>query len=386
MLKRHLTLWMCALSFSGFSQSIASLNLKYLYDPQSEVNFQFKLVNENTQMTVYYNLQLTAAARDPLSRYAVSWERRESFVQQHGTPLAGQDSATIRGKISFPVPEKPWLLVAKVTDLSASKQWFYTQVVEAKYPVDGYLEGPSGVVLSPYVYSDTEYFIRAAQPGKPVHLFLYKTDFLPASPPQAEKETQVDRFLFADSSFDVPNGGKVVFHSEGLYLAQQDTLGSQGFVFRVAANSFPRINRMMDIADPLVFVSTKAEHDDLVAANGDKSRVDKVILDITHDTDRAKTFMRSYFRRVELADQYFTTYKEGWKTDRGMLYIVFGLPDEVSRTEQTETWTYRDIKERFTFLKKYASVYQPQFDVLLRNSRFAANWFSTIDFWRKSRF
>ena len=149
--------------------------------------------------------------------------------------------------------------------------------------------------------------------------------------------------------------------------------------------SFPKLTKIEDIPDPLIFVCAKEEHDELVAAGNDKAKVDKVILDITRDKDRAKNFMRSYFRRVELANTYFTSYKEGWKTDRGMIYLIFGLPDEVSRTGPTEVWYYKNYKERFTFVKN-GSVYDPNNYILQRSNKFTELWFNTVDLWRKSRF
>ncbi len=384
MLKRSLLIWLCAGSLSGFGQSLASLNFRYLYDPQNDIDFQMKVVNEKARMTIYYRLQLNNS-RDALKSYTISWERRDSYIQQNGTAVHPEDSLSSSGKLSFPVPEKPWLLVAKISNASINKRWVYSQVIEAKYPVDGYLEGEDGIVFAPYVKAGKEYVFHGVRSDKPLHVYYYKTDFPPASPPFAEKETSVDRFMFADSTFSITNGGKALLNSQGLYLAQQDTLAAEGFSFRVVGNSFPKYTKVADIPAPLIFVCTKDEHDELLAAGGDKAKVDKVILDITRDTDRAKNFMRSYFKRVELTNLYFSAYKEGWKTDRGMLYLIFGLPDEVSRTGQNETWAYKDIKERFTFLKS-GSIYEPQHFVLLRNSRFAANWYNTIDFWRKSRF
>ena len=95
--------------------------------------------------------------------------------------------------------------------------------------------------------------------------------------------------------------------------------------------------------------------------------------------------MKSYFRRVELANLYFSSFKEGWKTDRGMIYLIFGLPDEVSLNDSNETWHYNNTRARFTFVKS-GSVYDPENYVLLRDKRFMEPWFSTVDLWRKSRF
>jgi GWxTD domain-containing protein len=366
---------------SGFGQSIASLNLRYLYDPKNEIDFPMKLINEKSQLTVYFRLQLRYS-QDAIKNYTVSWEKRDSYVQDNGTVLHTGDSLGLSGKISFPVPEKPWLLVAKVTNTSTNKRWFYYQVMESKYPVDGFLEGEDGIVFEPYVKAG-QYVVRGVRPDKPLHVYFYRTDFSAASPPFADKESSVDRFLFADSTFSLNNGAKALLKSRGLYLVQQDTGAAEGFCFRVVGNAFPKFTKVIEIPAPLVFVCTMDEHNELIAAKDDKAKVDKVILDITRDTDRARSFMRNYFRQVELANLYFSTYKEGWKTDRGMLYLIFGAPDEVSRTGLNEIWTYKDkIKERFIFLRS-GSIYDPQHYALLRNRRFQENWYNTIDNWRK---
>jgi GWxTD domain-containing protein len=384
MLKRNLVIWFCAVSVAGFSQSIASLNFRYLYDPSNEIDLPIKLIHGKDQLTVYYRLQVTGA-QDDVKNYVISWERRESYVQKEGMAIPQKDSLGTSGMLSFPLPEKPWLLVARIVNPGTNKRWTYFQVMESKYPVNGFIKSDGAIVFSPYIKKDREYEFYGSQADKPLHVFYYRSIFPPASPPFAEKGVSVDRFLFSDSTFNIANGGKAILHSPGLYLVQQDTSAAEGFTFRVVANAFPKLNKIEEIAPPLVFVSTKDEHDELLAAKNDKAKVDKVILDITGDTDRAKNFMKSYFRRIELTNAYFTSYKEGWKTDRGMLYLILGLPDEVSRTGQNEIWYYKATRDRFTFLKT-GSIYEPQNYLLLRNNKFAANWYSTIDLWRKSRF
>jgi hypothetical protein len=97
--------------------------------------------------------------------------------------------------------------------------------------------------------------------------------------------------------------------------------------------------------------------------------------------------MKNYFKRVELANLYFTSYKEGWKTDRGMVYIVFGMPDEVFKFNDREVWNYNLTKQKLNFsFVKSSSVFDPENYVLLRDSKYQQNWYETIDLWRGSRF
>ena len=67
---------------------------------------------------------------------------------------------------------------------------------------------------------------------------------------------------------------------------------------------------------------------------------------------------REYLRRAEYADQAFSTgRKEGWQTDRGRVYIIYGPPDEYDRhaadmaMKPYEIWFYHELQGgvRFVF-------------------------------------
>ncbi|HOJ04037.1 MAG TPA: GWxTD domain-containing protein [Bacteroidota bacterium] len=66
--------------------------------------------------------------------------------------------------------------------------------------------------------------------------------------------------------------------------------------------------------------------------------------------------MIEYYNRVAYANQQFGHYIAGWKTDRGMTYIVYGAPDYIDRhpvdveSKPYEVWEYYDINRRFVFI------------------------------------
>ncbi len=74
--------------------------------------------------------------------------------------------------------------------------------------------------------------------------------------------------------------------------------------------------------------------------------------------------MEEYYNRVEFANQHFRfSSREGWETDRGMIYITFGEPDDIVRQTMNanarnfEVWTYWNIKRRrliFIFVDRYS--------------------------------
>ncbi len=64
-----------------------------------------------------------------------------------------------------------------------------------------------------------------------------------------------------------------------------------------------------------------------------------------------------YFQRVAVANsQYKTGFREGWKTDRGRVYIIYGPPDEIERhaneidVKPYEVWFYNSIQGGVHFI------------------------------------
>ena len=66
--------------------------------------------------------------------------------------------------------------------------------------------------------------------------------------------------------------------------------------------------------------------------------------------------MEEYYRRVSYSNENFDGWKDGWETDRGMIYILFGPPDQVERTNPSmanstlyQVWSYYKINKQFVF-------------------------------------
>jgi GWxTD domain-containing protein len=66
--------------------------------------------------------------------------------------------------------------------------------------------------------------------------------------------------------------------------------------------------------------------------------------------------MIEYYARVHYANEHFRHYIDGWRTDRGMVYIIYGAPDAVDRhpldveNKPYEIWEYYDLIRRYTFV------------------------------------
>jgi GWxTD domain-containing protein len=66
--------------------------------------------------------------------------------------------------------------------------------------------------------------------------------------------------------------------------------------------------------------------------------------------------MEEYYRRVKYCDENFSSFRQGWKTDMGMIYIIFGPPNDIERhpfdqdSKPYEVWTYYELNRQFVFL------------------------------------
>ncbi len=66
--------------------------------------------------------------------------------------------------------------------------------------------------------------------------------------------------------------------------------------------------------------------------------------------------MEEYYSRIDFANKNFGHYQEGWRTDRGMVYVVFGPPNNIDRhpfdidSKPYEIWTYYNLNRTFVFV------------------------------------
>ena len=67
--------------------------------------------------------------------------------------------------------------------------------------------------------------------------------------------------------------------------------------------------------------------------------------------------MNEYYNRVKIAtDKFSTSYHEGWKTDMGMVFIIYGNPSSIERhpfdenSRPYEVWEYYDINKQYIFV------------------------------------
>jgi GWxTD domain-containing protein len=215
---------------------------------------------------------------------------------------------------------------------------------------------------------------------------LSQTDYTPqpALPPMSTRaETLPQAPQRSADTLRLASGDTLRFSGEGLYLLSDGTGYAQGLL--VQEGGFPLVTRVQDLITPLIYLTTSAEREALYSASDKKAAVDNFWLKVAKDKKLARELIRTYYLRVETANKLYTSYKPGWATDRGMIYIIYGKPSNVSVGPDTETWIYRESEAtpyvKFVFTKKENTFTKNHFE-LIRSRDYEENWYSTVAKWR----
>lgn len=222
-----------------------------------------------------------------------------------------------------------------------------------------------------------------------VFVRYYNREFPLARPPYASYERELFKFA-PDSIFTIQlyNGiaHNVHFNQQGIYHLQKDSGQYLGKTLFVRYSGFPYIYSSELMLNPLQYITTDKEFDRIQQSNHQKQKVDSFWVNIGGNLIRAKRLIRDYYHAVEEANLLFSSHIEGWKTDRGMIYIIFGMPNWVYRAENYERWIYgqhnhpRSLEFYFT---KVDNPFTENDYVLNRSSTYKDIWYITVEKFRK---
>jgi GWxTD domain-containing protein len=249
--------------------------------------------------------------------------------------------------------------------------------------------GPEGDLpfVKNYFYTQDSLQIKDLRnTSKTINVTRYDHDFDPALSPMATAGKNVAKTLDIDTSYTMPSNQVFVLSQPGLYFFQDDTSATSGMGLLVVDKRFPRMTRPEELVKPLIYISTNNEIKDLATTTAPKKTMDMYWLRLTNNNEsKARRTIRAYYRRVTQANSLFTTYKEGWKTDMGMVYIVFGRPDQVARSKDKEVWTYTQNSNfseiNFTFVRRPNQFVDNHYE-LMRYVEYEPIWYPTVEEWR----
>jgi GWxTD domain-containing protein len=218
---------------------------------------------------------------------------------------------------------------------------------------------------------------------------FYQREFPIAATPYAKNVDQSFSYK-ADSTFTVTRVDSIVLQKSGFYHFQLDESTKAGFTIFSYYNEYPFVTLKKNLGPPLRYLTTNEEYEkiDVENPNDMKFEVDRFWLKQAGTVERGKLLVSAYYNRVEAANMFFTSYIEGWKTDRGIIYVLLGPPTEVNRNEFQEYWIYGDPNSSLSHVYTFTKLKNPFSDndfSLTRSKSFRYGWGQAVESWRKGQ-
>jgi GWxTD domain-containing protein len=376
-------------------------NLNYRYKQNVEIRFKSKIAYYNQNATVFLKIDLLPDSL--FHNYTFKYKLRESYSSKEnihsGTidtylNLLKREENRLYLKFETWLPQKNGILVITACNTTTKSCYDYDILINydltfAKTDLLLFDAEEDLPVFDDFIKANQKVKVVSVYENVPeIFAYRYVPDFKPATPPMSTKNKAVEKTMDISAVYKVRTNQEMEVLNAALYFLQKDTTTMEGISFRVTSSAFPRFAEVQELINPLVYISTSAERSKLEEAKDKKRALDEYWLEITQSQERARRVISDFYKNVYAANNYFTQFKDGWKTDRGMIYTIFGEPDEVYRNADSEEWYYHNggsiTKLSFTFVK-VKNIFTDDHYELVRKSNYEKYWFRTVEQWRKGR-
>lgn len=237
-------------------------------------------------------------------------------------------------------------------------------------------------VFENYFYTDKEYKIKYNQEIDSILVERFYPDTIHISSPFSGQNTSYISRL--DTQFYINSFANFSVKQAGIYKFSNPE-NDANFSSVCFNDEYPKITTPDDMLLPLKYLCTTKEYRDYEATINKKIAVDDFWLSTNNDPTVAKSLIKIYYNRVLYSNLKFTSTREGWKTDRGMIYILFGPPDILHKGDDFEQWIYVDRfssqRLEFVFDKETTDILAENY-VLRKNTANGAQWKNAVDSWK----
>ncbi|HEX7070971.1 MAG TPA: GWxTD domain-containing protein, partial [Rhodothermales bacterium] len=183
----------------------------------------------------------------------------------------------------------------------------------------------------------------------------------------------------------------------GLYRLEALTMGDseidplrRGRYLVVTSAGFPRVETLDEMVDALGYIAYERELGRIREGATPAERLQRFDAfwgSLVRQRSVATNLIETYYARIEEANLLYSSYKEGWKTDRGMVYVLLGPPLLVDAYSESEVWRYSYGDDAlYTFV--FDRVRIPEADgfyenyILRRRPYYEHVWLQLVDRWR----
>ncbi len=385
---------------------------RYLYDYESrELHPEYLLYHDSDDSSqIWFRVhssELLYSRANSSSPFQAKIGLKASLMDKHGVvkdtlairivDAMRDQSGWLTGNFRLAIPQGEWSLLVTMSDLSkGSEQSAYLRVdktspltsqnyllvnYESDEPIFTGFVSPGQTVE---VYSARNAEVRSAQ------LFRINGEVKlpppPFSPNQPELPT-LQGAVVQNANLIEPGHWSFVIPG-GNYFFTHDEMLKSGLSIKTSGAFYPEVRQVSSLEWPIRYITTKTEHEDIQKNNYPKKQIDQFWIECAGSKDHARELIRIYYSRVEEANLYFASFTEGWRTDRGMIHLLFGNPAKVTRWENTEIWQYGEEGTpgmlQFVF-RKVDSPFSNNVYLLDRDPNFRPYWEKMVQTWRSGR-
>lgn len=386
-----------------FSQSrMSSADVSFLYNQDHEFLIDHRLAQDGNKVKVYVRFILNSGVVK-ISDYEIQYDIRDSYIdEKHVNSATRLDSAALIATgfrefiYSFEFEKTPdqSLIVLEVNNILRNR----------KFLIDIPIQRNEHTRNQPFLIFEAQrnvpYFSRFVNLDQAVRLVnvfgndgKYQVQGVVnnqavAIPTFDEGRVQAPTVIEIDTLYGPVEGEIMKFSTAGYYVINDSTEPSNSMGILVTDPFYPYFGQFEKMIEPLIFISTNDEFKTLRRATDSRMAFeDFVTTRISNGGKVAQDFVKFYYRRVRKSAHLFTSNKEGWKTDRGMVYQIYGNPLQVFRNEEQELWVYaapNGGRIRFNFAVVSAESNLLEYS-LIRESKYKESWMDAVTSWRSGK-
>ncbi|HNX43220.1 MAG TPA: GWxTD domain-containing protein [Bacteroidales bacterium] len=256
--------------------------------------------------------------------------------------------------------------------------WFMVNDAGGELMNQRYLSNNSPVGVRCYNPAQEKFYVK-----------VFRHVFQPALPPfvMEMREPYAEN---ADSIFTIlpslENTASLSLYDQGIYHIQNDSSQTDGLSLVRFYDGYPAVTSPLRMIEAVRYITTSKEYDHLMQSSDTKAAIDSFWIATGGNLSRGLELIRKYYGRVEQANRLFPSCCEGWKTDMGMVYIIFGPPNVVYFNGNQEEWIYGEARNYHSVHFVFSKVVNPFSDEdyrLQRQPNYKEFWYMAVQQWRR---
>lgn len=365
------------------NDSVSELSIRVI--PSLIPNLKTNQLEVYSYMTLTYGIYASMNKKDLVETdtYKLSellaFDQIKNGIAKLSIPIQMKQNMNYVVLVSLqdPVNNKNYLKVLRI---------FKTTDAAENYRI---LDRNDHIIWFPWLESGQEFKVQYRYTNAPsFYLSYFKPRFSPARPPYAEIDVLEYRKaeVFEHFKLELTNGvsGLIQLPKEGVYKLHSQEENLAGKTLVQFYDSYPSVASDAQKVFALRYLNAKKEFN-LMLQDDAAHTVQEFWFFEDRSKERSQDMMKTYYARMLRANHLFASYKEGWKTDRGMIFMIYGPPDQVYHEMGSEIWEYGSDADyndmRFVFNIVHTPLIQKEF-VLERSEAYKQSWYQLLDHWR----